>query len=482
MNSLALFGQDYYNISLDTEFDNGAIVKTFVKNDTIDIGLVISENQSLILSHTKTNGLIDTILVNDQALSLNGVVRDANNYYFFGKNRNISNELVFGQYDGIAFTSKQIIIDDANFVFPKAFIKYKGGFLYAYELEMDENPSKIGVRLSRVDLNGDVIWTKELGVENEKNKLYEILVNSTDEIIVATKGSNVPGFGLNVFQPITYKLSSEGVILKQLVNSEPSDMFAQVYIANLNEEGFVTGSRVNRQQDPDIVFNNLYPFPFKLTFRNNSGSISDDMLISIALPEEIEVAQMSSSKDQEFIYLYGRLFNGDSKKSFGWIKKIEKDGTPVWEKIYSHPESNLPDNDQYFLNLIEDENGDLYAIGKTKKPSLDFNLWLIKINENGCLGGESCLDQLVVTNDLIEIEPSNKDFLIYPNPSQQFINISIFNQGISNITIYSNQGHIIKKINNPSKNIIVDNLIPNMYLVVFQYSNGKSIASRVIIE
>lgn len=78
--------------------------------------------------------------------------------------------------------------------------------------------------------------------------------------------------------------------------------------------------------------------------------------------------------------------------------------------------------------------------------------------------------------------PSNKDLMIYPSPAQNTITV-VGHSAISSYEITDLIGRTIRiesQFNTNSNTIDVENLIPNMYLIKFNFVDGTSAIRKII--
>jgi len=89
----------------------------------------------------------------------------------------------------------------------------------------------------------------------------------------------------------------------------------------------------------------------------------------------------------------------------GFIFRITPDGNLKWMRIYKHLANIIqPGKDSYystsFLSKVKElENGDIIAVGAKYKfngETYDRNLWVLKLNESGCLPSEECQEEITL--------------------------------------------------------------------------------------
>ncbi|MDR2084006.1 MAG: T9SS type A sorting domain-containing protein, partial [Bacteroidales bacterium] len=78
-----------------------------------------------------------------------------------------------------------------------------------------------------------------------------------------------------------------------------------------------------------------------------------------------------------------------------------------------------------------------------------------------------------------EIEPSTSEIAIYPNPSKDYINISVENDKIENVEIYNITGKLVKQ--EKSNKININDLPVGIYLIKVETNWGKT-TEKLVIE
>ncbi|MCB9273821.1 MAG: T9SS type A sorting domain-containing protein [Lewinellaceae bacterium] len=115
----------------------------------------------------------------------------------------------------------------------------------------------------------------------------------------------------------------------------------------------------------------------------------------------------------------------------GWIFRLSPQGEPVWDRyIY---DARSPERYAYLFNATELPNGDLAFTGSyydtlivDGSPAPDPNIWLVRVDSNGCLT-PGCADlqvvtdtgivQVTATNDRPREEAGPGPFRLFPNPA-----------------------------------------------------------------
>ena len=99
----------------------------------------------------------------------------------------------------------------------------------------------------------------------------------------------------------------------------------------------------------------------------------------------------------------------DRSHQSGFIFRITPDGNLKWMRIYKHLDDIIqPGEDLYyaysFLGKVKElDNGDIIAVGARYKFygwTYDKHLWVLKLNESGCLPSEECQEEITLDSML----------------------------------------------------------------------------------
>lgn len=187
------------------------------------------------------------------------------------------------------------------------------------------------------------------------------------------------------------------------------------------------------------------------------------------------------------ILISGDVANGDGlnfNKS-GFITRINGfTGEIVWNRIYKDW-NNVNGStqgyiDESFINqVMELDNGDILAGGRIREkgnPQLNL-LWLLRLNENGCLHSEDCEEENF-TSDIIDLVIEEKSIIILPNPVQNTLYLSS-DLPLSHYSISSLSGSVLQSRSFEST-IDVSSLVPGLYFITVWDDEGNSATERFV--
>jgi len=195
--------------------------------------------------------------------------------------------------------------------------------------------------------------------------------------------------------------------------------------------------------------------------------------------------------------IYEAYFNGSN--SVGILLRFDNDGNLLWVRRYASP-SDAPNNRNGFasysaiMDVQSTRDSGLICVGITTYNNPD--LWLLKLDSNGCMGSYCglldttcyyipypyCDDTLSVKDLLIENE-----IKVYPNPVTEEIKIvlqstkhKIESVAMYNVTGRAMHGSITLTVTNAT--IDVRHLPNGLYFLHIALTNGQRVVRKVVKE
>jgi len=131
--------------------------------------------------------------------------------------------------------------------------------------------------------------------------------------------------------------------------------------------------------------------------------------------------------------------------------------------------------------MIELENGDLVTVGTTKKVGEFAPLWIMRVNEYGCFGGEDCADIVTSVASISEEEASQ--IKVYPNPAKNRLTVELTD--LTEVRIYDMTGkERIEQLINAGDHLDLDisALATGTYILSATRRDGKVWTELVVVE
>ncbi len=176
----------------------------------------------------------------------------------------------------------------------------------------------------------------------------------------------------------------------------------------------------------------------------------------------------------------------------GWIFRLTPNGELLWERTIAEPGSVI----EYtpLFDIMEDQDGSLLACGNYQDSFPDGipvinnpNIWLLKLDNMGCLEPD-CEEQQLITST-IEIQQEDRSLeslTIFPNPVKNKIRIHLSNPSLfreeSTTKIFNNQGQLIYQISSPTFPIDINviDFASGIYWIQMHNNKGLFATSKFI--
>jgi len=158
----------------------------------------------------------------------------------------------------------------------------------------------------------------------------------------------------------------------------------------------------------------------------------------------------------------------------GFISCSDSLGNLVWYRKYQYNQ-----NTDFFIDFLETSDGGLLINGSANDggSSGGSNLWLVKLDSNGCLE-PNCW---VGFEDVAE---NNLGIKVSPNPANEWLNIKLPEKTKPlSLEVFSISGQRVMhtKLLAPLEAIQVNNLPVGLYLLKFTSEDGMSVTERVVV-
>ena len=235
-----------------------------------------------------------------------------------------------------------------------------------------------------------------------------------------------------------------------------------------------------------LCFSNYSDSKFILSGYLYDG-VSSHGLTSMIDTSGVVIWSKSHTYIANFDLYYGRrTLNGDivsvgittvgEEGNSGYVSRIDSNGESIWQRRYNY--NNLSD---YFTDVIETSDGGILINGSANDITFDEgvqNLWLVKLDANGCLTPNCWVGfEDVIENDL--------GIKVFPNPANEWLNFKLPEHargvGLEVLSI-SGQRVMNTKLYAPLEAIQVNQLPAGLYLIKFTLGDGRSVTEKVVIS
>ena len=328
-------------------------------------------------------------------------------------------------------------------------------------------------RVDKIDLNGNIIWTKEIDAGSQVIFDVGSTVLHGDTIFFASTVKD--SVTATEFDLIINMLSLDGILLDQKIISSLS--FPPGGNLALNQ----TGNRFFYDYYNKIG-NSTYPY-WCLENWEQGGTIDKKC---IGQNENLRFARSFHLGVDGGVYGVGDILieNQPPSPKTGWAFKLEGNGEYAWNKIIIDTVSAYSGG----LTDIIFNNGDssLLACGALyEQQSLGITnskIWLFKFQADGCFN-ENCGDTLYVPNpSSLTISPEIEFTLnIWPNPANNHIQIET--SGFATFELRDITGKLFSKgdLHEENSEIDLEGLPVGMYIITVN-QNGAILTKKIVIN
>jgi hypothetical protein len=185
---------------------------------------------------------------------------------------------------------------------------------------------------------------------------------------------------------------------------------------------------------------------------NGNLEWSYEFEVSEEINESIQLLRLVPLANTDFLglgYLKQNFSSQENLDGCGWIFRMSAEGELLWQKRFCLEEEVATGN--FFYNGLELPNGDLLISGsitnfKETGNGFDPNVWLLKLESNGCLE-PGCEEIQIITETeevLIDTAPT---FSLFPNPVRNTLNIQYKGeqalQQVTTFILYNSLGQVV---------------------------------------
>jgi hypothetical protein len=399
-------------------------------------------------------------------------------------------------------------------------VKFGNNFILAGDIvnlvDYDKDSTGAEILLVKINLNGDTLWTKTLGI-GDGDELVSRIINTSDG-------------GFAIFGQTCNKQETNCDYYLMKVDSNGNKLWHKTYSLNANswelpqsvietkEKGFLmVGHTTGGISSVIVKTDSSGKQLWKKSFNKNGSAFSF-------------VSNVYHAENNTYLFVGGI---GNSVSHKGWIlrtdtsgkfiKEIrvgidgyyttfialaERDnkiyvqgetkeylppqtenlhtclyaftstGDPLWRRIY--PDS-LVKNRRYLIYDMKptlDNGFAMIGFGmdpKTMNPQNNQDVWFLKVDSNGCLY-QPCVDMTVGIADDKEIISK---VILFPNPCKDVLNITL-DEEIEEVSVYNSIGQLLLQENILINNQINIEQIPNGFLFVKIKTKGGELYSEKV--
>ncbi len=365
-----------------------------------------------------------------QSLTLNNNGTFTNNGYNFDSDSNIFFITYNQNGDVMKILNYQIQKgnEDNSFSFVK---NSKQDFIFS-AVSLSKNFQKKYIIC--IDQNGNKIWTKEIFINNSNFVYPKIIKNKKGYLISGWGASNFIGKN-TINQTVLIQFDTLGNKTWEYYSPDNEDWAGTLGGLTMSDDGdivYVSGKG-------KIIFPNAnsdyFNWQWCFTKLGYDKKIKWRTFFKSPLDEVTEEGRrlwnMIKLKDNDGFVAGGIYFDPFKEMDdtsnvengyYGWLVKVNDNGDSLWSRKFNLEQDPYI---QYEIRQIkEDKDNNLIIVGERKNTKIDqYSLqgWMMKVDKYGCLV-PGC--HTVGTSD---VDEQKIDLKIYPNPASDFLALYLHN-------------------------------------------------------
>ncbi len=485
IGSTSLCAQDYFSRILPT-LDN-PLVKVLKKVDnqylvpTDFFGNSIVQGGFLIVDEF---GEVETSKYENMDLSGDPVTIMNNGYFLLGENPNRQGDSTFfitkldDPYgDQIWYREYSIQNPKLN---PRTILNIDN-YLFVINLEL-ESPNNYPQEISlfKFNIDGQVLDIKKYNTNKWTSGAWQSIVTTDNSVLISSIINEVNN-GPNGPYSQLLKINTAGEILWNYEGEEELDNGAvPTWATELSDSTILQTYYVNRTQDVDFIVNNWFRIPNRFIWLSKDGELIREKLIITEFEDRIVYSGVESGQG-DYFYAYGYLESLDPAPGLKYschLTKFSNSGDTLWTHNYRHP-LHLDNNVIHTIkDVLEEDNGDITVLADIRAPGAKVEVWLFKINSEGCYVNEECEDMSDITSTT---SVENHKTVLYPNPASGMVHVECAAK-IRHISVMDIAGKLISRyfIDRSNTNIDLGAFEDGVYIFQIVDEGGKVETRKVI--
>jgi len=458
-----IYGQQYVNKIIPTEFGNVNSTIIFKIQNHYVLDGIFDNNQSCLLKLDDDLDLIQHFIYDSTVFSRAGINTINHQIYIYSKNRFLSNGLELLKIDE-NFKKQKLsdIITGGEYNFPTSSIQIDG-CLYNSFTYKENGITKIGVNKS--DTLGANLWTKYFETNIGYSYLWDLCPTKTKEFLAIYKIRYKNDF--NTFVKVI-KIDTSGSVKWESDSLIGISGAAPICVTELSDSSIFVTFTKDMHKDPEYVLN-WHPYPPTYIWLDKEGRKVREDILKIPRNRQVYVSEVKTGQENYF-YIFGGLRHLDTDDDYGFITKYANNGDTIWTHRYRHPAFDSPVYIYYINDIIEEDNGDITALGSITPVGGKTEVWAFRINSEGCYGTQTCDDLVLSTHS--DAGPAY-GMTVYPNPTTGILHISGLPPGDDVLVrLYSIDGRPVLSRRGQVTELDISRLAPGIYLL--QADTGTS--------
>lgn len=363
--------------------------------------------------------------------------------------------------------------------YPKTISSFDGylymiGLIQKYDYSTD-------LFVLKTDDEGNFIWFKLLGSIPNDEFMSGNVLNNNDGTFTISSGIFSPHYHSNVGtgwrKPWIVVIDSSAAVISEWIGDKNDPRtHGGGSILHLNNGDWIVLSTEYKWDENN--WNTVLHGPTISRLDPNYNLVWKKYLTDYNFPFESIRDMEFDPKREEFILSGQRIikFTENTGAQEGWLLKLSIDGEVIWSRTDTLFKGMAHAASHELVGVELSSTGSIYAIG-TAKIGVSFQRgWIVKLTNDGCI------DTLCTTTSLKNQMKSNINLMVYPNPADNKVSISVNEDlfSIEKIELYDMSGRFIKSFekenvfNEVSEelSLSIGDLPTGVYFIRISFLNG----------
>ena len=348
-------------------------------------------------------------------------------------------------------------------------------FVINVELESLDGNFPQEISIYRIDLEGtqEKLW--KYNTDYLSSFAWQTICTSDNSLILS---SLISKSQMGPYAQLI-KINGNGEIIWNYEGEEKLDNGAvPTWATELSDSSIVQTYFVDKNTDTEYIINGWFRRPNKFIWLNKDGELMREKFIITEYQDFLHYQGLKKGKG-DYFFAFGYL--EDTRpliydQVYAHLTKFSNEGDTIWSRNFQHP--SYPDGNiiHNIKDIIEEENGDITILAEITPPRAKTEVWLFKINSNGCYINDECEDMTTITSTISDhIDQTS----IFPNPTSGIIYFNTFKQ-LKEAKLLDVTGQQIEEIIMHSNSINLSSLDNGVYFIHLLSKDGQSSMHKII--
>jgi len=283
--------------------------------------------------------------------------------------------------------------------------------------------------LSKSDSLGNQIWDTLYGTTTHLDKATTIGLCKDGGYILGgwTESYGVPNVNGNANVWIVKTDSNGKVEWERVFGDSLTEAVFSVF-EGVDGHFYFSGGRTD-YKEPLSRNNNEYSLNYIIKLDSTGKTIWDNSFGTLG--KNNSLLSLNQTPDGSLIGCGskpGRYYKDGVAGIYGYVIKVSSDGELLWERVHHHPDAFDKDSQAGVRGILYSirptADGGYIAAGETNTNDNYQDFWVIKMDEEGCIGTPCDLQEAILAQEEIAFQNGIQSFKVFPNPASDLLNLS----------------------------------------------------------